>query len=81
MDPIDRLEAALTITGLGRSMFYDKQNPKSKYYDADLPSPIQLGDRAVGWRRSKLEAWVVLREQKAEAKRLRKSQISDRRLT
>ncbi len=69
MDPIDRLPEALTVTGLRRSMFYEKQNPKSKYYDPDMPASIPIGDRAVGWRRSKLEAWVALREQRTKAKR------------
>lgn len=71
MDPVERLGDALKITGLRRSSFYEKQNPKSKYFDPDLPPSIPLGDRAVGWRRSKLEAWVALREQRAETKRQR----------
>lgn len=31
----------------------------------DFPAPIRLGARAVGWRRSDVEAWLASREKAA----------------
>lgn len=31
----------------------------------DFPAPIKLGARAVGWRRSDVEAWLASRESTA----------------
>ncbi len=38
-----RKPEALKITGLGRSMFDEKQNPKSHYYDETFPVAVALG--------------------------------------
>lgn len=32
-----------------------------------FPSPIRLGPRAVGWRRSQIEAWLKEREGRSDA--------------
>lgn len=31
----------------------------------EFPAPVKLGARAVGWRRSDVEAWLASRETKA----------------
>jgi prophage regulatory protein len=50
------------LTGLSRSSIYERLNPRSRYYDADFPKPVQLGARAVGWRASEIAAWIESRK-------------------
>lgn len=40
------------FTGLGRSSIY-KQMSKGLF-----PKPVKLSDRAVGWPKSKIDAWI-----------------------
>ncbi|NHV25941.1 AlpA family transcriptional regulator [Burkholderia sp. D-99] len=58
-----RLKRLKEKTGISRSTVYNKMNPESKYYDAEFPRPIRLGDSSVGWRESDVDAWLASRPQ------------------
>lgn len=47
-----RLPEVIEITGLGRSTIYAKVSRGS------FPSPIKLGERAVGWIDSDVYEWI-----------------------
>lgn len=47
-----RLPEVLRATGLSRSTLY------RKIKESAFPSPVQLGERAVGWRESEVIAWI-----------------------
>ena len=47
-----RLPEVLRATGLSRSNLYRKVKV------GEFPSPVQLGERAVGWRESEVFAWI-----------------------
>lgn len=53
-----RLRDVLKLTGMGRSWTYEAIRR------GDFPSPVKLGARAVGWRRSDIEAWLSNLHQK-----------------
>ena len=46
-----RMPSVIRLTGLGRSTIY-RMVAESKF-----PRPVQLGDRAVAWRRSDVDRW------------------------
>ena len=48
-------------TGRSRSGIYELKNPKSPYYDPEFPQPVRIGKRAVGWRKSEIDAWLETR--------------------
>lgn len=52
-----RLKAVITRTGLGRSTIY------AKVKRGEFPSPINLGERAVGWLDSEIDNWLESRVQ------------------
>lgn len=56
-DTILRLPQVKGRTGLGRSSIYN--GAKS----GTFPAPIKLGERAVGWTASSIDAWVQSRVQ------------------
>lgn len=58
-DEILRKPRVLTIIGLGNTSLYEAIKR------GDFPAPVKLGVRAVGWRRSDVEAWLASRETKA----------------
>ena len=47
-----RLPEVLRATGLSRSNLYRKIKV------GEFPSPVQLGERAVGWRESEVIGWI-----------------------
>ena len=47
-----RLPAVTSRTGLSKSTIYKRIS------EGSFPAPISLGDRAVGWIDSAVEAWV-----------------------
>jgi prophage regulatory protein len=53
--PFLRMWAVTRMTGLGRSTIY-RLVAEDKF-----PSPVRLGTRAVGWRRTDLEQWSEAR--------------------
>lgn len=58
-----RLTRLKEKTGISRSTVYNKMNPGSKYYDAEFPKPVRLGDSSVGWLESDVDAWLASRPQ------------------
>lgn len=46
-----RMPMVMRLTGLGRSTIYRLMAVRK------FPSPVQLGPRAVAWRRADLERW------------------------
>lgn len=52
-----RLKDVLRCTGLGKTKIYDMQA------DGTFPPSIKLGERAVGWLQSEVDAWVQQRLQ------------------
>ena len=52
---IDRLPEVIAICGLSRSTIYEMIGR------GEFPAPVKLGARAVGWRRSDIEAWLASR--------------------
>lgn len=55
-DYVVRIKQVMKMTGLGRSTIY-KLRSEHKF-----PAPIQLSDRAVGWRISAIEQWIAQQE-------------------
>lgn len=52
-----RLIGVLDVAGVSKSTWYDWVRR------GVAPAPVRLGDRAVGWRQSDIEAWIESREQ------------------
>lgn len=59
-----RPKEAIARTGLSRSSFYERQNPKSRYFDKTFPNPVQIGRVAMGYREDELDVWIASRPQK-----------------
>lgn len=55
IDPILRLPAVITATGMSRSSIYRFMS------EGTFPKSIRLSKRACGWRQSQIEAWVEAR--------------------
>ncbi|MDS9467922.1 AlpA family phage regulatory protein [Paracoccus sp. MBLB3053] len=51
-EEIWRLPRVIATVGMGRSWIYWAVGA------GRFPSPLRLGARAVGWKRSEVEAWV-----------------------
>lgn len=56
IDEILRLPRILAVTGMGRSWIYHAVR------DGRFPAPVRLGARAVGWKRSDVQAWLDSRK-------------------
>ncbi|WP_390903991.1 helix-turn-helix transcriptional regulator [Variovorax boronicumulans] len=52
--------------GVSRSSLHERQNPKSRYHDKTFPSPVQIEQRAIGYREDKLDAWIASQLQKEQ---------------
>ena len=57
-----RITELTKVLGISRSSFYEKLNPRSKYYDDTFPKPLKLGASSVGWLYNEIEKWVASRE-------------------
>ncbi len=55
------------VVGIGRTLAYEKANPKSPYYDPTWPRPVKLSARAVGWKLAELQAWLDAQERAGKA--------------
>jgi prophage regulatory protein len=55
-EEILRKPRVLEIVGIGNTSLYDLLKR------GEFPRPIRLGVRAVGWRRSDVNAWLASRE-------------------
>lgn len=56
-----RPKAAMARTGLPRSTFYERQNPKSRYFDPTFPQARSLGEGAVGYLEAEVDQWIAAR--------------------
>ncbi|MBS0352709.1 MAG: AlpA family phage regulatory protein [Proteobacteria bacterium] len=54
-----RVKTVVVRTGLPRSTVYDKLNPNSPRYDRTFPRPFKIGQQAVGWLESEIDAWIL----------------------
>lgn len=52
-DKMLRIEEVMEITRLSRATIYRKMSK------GQFPKPLKLGDRAVRWRQSEIEAWLA----------------------
>lgn len=52
VEEIWRLPRVIATVGMGRSWIY------LTIAEGNFPAPIRLGARAVGWKRSEIEAWL-----------------------
>jgi prophage regulatory protein len=59
---IYRLKELRSITGYGKTQIYEMIEA------GRFPRPIPLGDRAVGWLESEIDAWQKARTAKRDAK-------------
>lgn len=55
IDPVELLKIIrrprlCELTGMSRSATYLREDPRSKYFDANFPKSIQIGANSVGWR-------------------------------
>ena len=58
---LKRPEVEAKVT-LGCSAIYARMEPKSPYYDATFPRPVQLGkgkNPPVAWIESELDTWIA----------------------
>lgn len=54
-EEILRKPRVLAIVGIGNTSLYEAIKR------GEFPAPVKLGARAVGWKRSDVEAWVASR--------------------
>jgi prophage regulatory protein len=54
-----RLPGLKQKIGLSKSAIYQKNDPKSPYYDPSFPRPVKLGGRAVAWSSDAINAWMT----------------------
>lgn len=59
-DEIWRLRRVLAAIGMSRSWLYEEVD------EGRFPAPLQLGQRAIGWRRSDIQAWLETRVRKVD---------------
>jgi len=52
IDRVVRFKEVTVITGFARPTIY------KKIARGEFPAPFNIGDRAVGWRRSTIEKWL-----------------------
>lgn len=53
-----RMSQLTKMVGISRSMIYLKLNSKSRYFDAQFPKPIRLGQHAIGWLLSDIYEYI-----------------------
>lgn len=58
-EEILRKPRVLAIIGMGSTWLHEAVKSGA------FPTPVKLGARAVGWKRSEVEAWLASREAKA----------------
>ncbi|MEQ8165136.1 MAG: AlpA family phage regulatory protein [Alphaproteobacteria bacterium] len=57
-EEIWRLRRVLAVIGMSRSWLYEEVAA------GRFPAPLQLGQRAIGWRRADIENWLKARVRK-----------------
>ncbi|QNK71790.1 AlpA family phage regulatory protein [Variovorax sp. PAMC26660] len=56
-----RPKQVMARTGLARSTFYERQNPKGRYFDPTFPQARSLGEGSVGYLETEIDRWVAAR--------------------
>lgn len=56
MEKLLRLPSVIDVTGYSKSRIY------ALIKEGRFPAPLKLGDRAVGWRQSDIDAWIASRQ-------------------
>ena len=59
VEEILRKRRVLAVIGMGNTWLNEAVKRK------EFPAPVRLGARAVGWKRSDVEAWVASRQKAA----------------
>ncbi len=62
-----RVKDLAQYLNVSRSTIYNWLNNKSKYYNANFPKPISLSQRAKGWLKSEIDAYLEFESKKANA--------------
>jgi prophage regulatory protein len=58
INQIIRIKEVIAMTGISRSVIYEKLNPQSKCYDSTFPKPIKLSVNCVGWSAFEVNQWI-----------------------
>lgn len=58
-EEILRMNRVTATIGMGRSWLY------RAVADGRFPAPVRLGARAIGWKRSDVQAWLDSRQRRA----------------
>jgi len=58
INQIIRIKEVIAVTGISRSVIYEKLNPQSKGYDSTFPKPIKLSVNCVGWSALEVNQWI-----------------------
>lgn len=58
MNQIIRIKEVIAVTGISRSVIYEKLNPQSKCYDSTFPKPIKLSVNCAGWSAFEVNQWI-----------------------
>ncbi|MFA3101680.1 MULTISPECIES: helix-turn-helix transcriptional regulator [Acinetobacter calcoaceticus/baumannii complex] len=58
INQIIRIKEVIAVTGISRSVIYEKLNPQSKCYDSTFPRPIKLSVNCVGWSAFEVNQWI-----------------------
>lgn len=58
MNQIIRIKDVIALTGISRTVIYEKLNPKSNTYDETFPKPIKLSANCVGWSAFEVNQWI-----------------------
>ena len=61
MNQIIRIKEVIAVTGISRSVIYEKLNPQSKCYDSTFPKPIKLSVNCVGLSALEVNQWIERR--------------------
>lgn len=58
INQIIRIKEVIAVTGISRSVIYEKLNPQSKSYDSTFPKPVKLSVNCVGWSALEVNQWI-----------------------
>jgi prophage regulatory protein len=59
-----RLPEVIRLTGMSRSLVYEKIKPTSKWFDKNFPRQVKISKRAVAWPYTGIYLWVELQKNK-----------------
>lgn len=63
IDPVELLKIIrrprlCELIGISRSATYLREDPRSKYFDANFPKSIKIGSNSVGWRLGEVLSYI-----------------------